>query len=182
MKHTRKTSNPVGSDFDLYLEEGLKDAEMAAAFINAAIEENDSTYLPIALGKVAKAHGMAEVSSESGIGREALYKMLSGEGNPGLANIIQILHACGLTLAVQPSGESPLPESHYIRREDLNEIIAKTVKETARVYETRKATKKRKVRDETAELKGLVAATHRMTAGAKARAGSTIKRATKKTR
>ena len=98
----RKINSAVGSDFHDHLEEELKNADAAAAYLNAAMEENDPDYLNIALGHVVRAHGFTNISRESGIGRETLYDMLSEDGNPGMDKIHDILEACGLSVKVIP--------------------------------------------------------------------------------
>lgn len=103
MKVSReKEFSPVGTDFDEDLLEQLRDPENAAYFIMAAMEENDADYLKIALGKVAKVHGISNVSKLTDLPRQTLYRMLAPDGNPSLDNIQQILEACGLAFAVVP--------------------------------------------------------------------------------
>lgn len=128
-------NNPVGSDFNEHLEFELKDPELAAYYINAAVEENDPSFLKIALGKVVKIHGPTEIAKMTNLNRESLYKMLSSGGNPGLENVIEILGACGLEISIQPKEKkianikSDIP---YVLKEDLDEIIATTTTEAVR--------------------------------------------------
>ncbi len=122
-----KYVNPVGSDFDEQLEGDLKDPEMAAHFINAAVEEHDSRYLKVALGKVVRIHGVTEISKMAKLNRESIYKMLGPDSNPGFENIIEILDACGLEITVQPKGliaeREQKVEPQYVRKDDLIEIL-----------------------------------------------------------
>jgi probable addiction module antidote protein len=87
--------------FEDHLNDELKDSGFAAEYINAAIEENDSEFLIYALNDVAKACGMSQLSEESGVNRQAIYKMLSENGNPSYKNIVKILEALGLELQVR---------------------------------------------------------------------------------
>jgi len=119
MKSKSKKISPIGSDFDESLDQDLKDPLMAAYFINAAMEENDVDYLKIAVGRVARVHGISDVSKFTGLGREAIYKMLAENGNPGLRNVQQILSALGLELVVRAKN-SPKHEPVDIK---IKEII-----------------------------------------------------------
>ncbi|MCJ2071033.1 putative addiction module antidote protein [Methylobacterium sp. J-030] len=78
----------------------------AAAYLSAALEENDPAAFRQALGDVARAHGMTAVADASGLGRESLYKALSQGGNPSLDTVQRVIAALGLTMAVIPS-QSP---------------------------------------------------------------------------
>lgn len=83
------------------LNERLKDPEYAAAYIEAAIEENDSDFLQVALGDVVKAHGVSKISDITGIARQALYRMISSDGNPTIKNINRLLESVGLEIDVK---------------------------------------------------------------------------------
>jgi hypothetical protein len=68
--------------------------------------------LPAALGNVAKAHTMTKVAEEAGVTREGLYTSLSEIGNPRFHNLIGVLKALGLRIAILPeSQESSLQQS-----------------------------------------------------------------------
>jgi probable addiction module antidote protein len=41
---------------------------------------------------------MTQLANETGLGRESLYKALSGEGNPSFATILKVIQALGLKL------------------------------------------------------------------------------------
>ena len=57
----------------------------------------DLTPVPTsALGNIARARGMSQLARDTGLGRESLYKALSGEGNPSFATILKVVHALGL--------------------------------------------------------------------------------------
>ena len=72
-----------------------------AAYIEAAIEEDDASLLTHALGVVARAKGMSKIAEDAGVTREALYKALSTEGDPRLSTLIGVLKALGLRLNVE---------------------------------------------------------------------------------
>ena len=80
----------------------LKDPVLAAAYIEAAIEEGDRAGLMLALRDVAQAQGgVAVIARKSKLSREATYRMLSARGNPELHSLTRILGAAGMRLSVQ---------------------------------------------------------------------------------
>ena len=78
------------------------DADMAA-YLEACFQEagDDAAFIAKALGNIARAKGMTQLSKDTGLGRESLYKALSGEGNPSFATILKVTHALGLKFYVQ---------------------------------------------------------------------------------
>jgi len=91
--------------FESDLEEKLRDPEFASAYIMSAIVENDLGFLPIALGDVAKAHGISKLAQETGINRRTLYKVFDKNGNPSFELVTQIAQSLGLELSVKPKGK-----------------------------------------------------------------------------
>jgi probable addiction module antidote protein len=81
--------------------EYLDTPEMIREYINVAIEENDPNLLRIALGDVAKAQGMTEISKKAHVSRQNLYKAFSSSGNPTLDTINKVVGALGLKLKVE---------------------------------------------------------------------------------
>ena len=53
-----------------------------------------------ALGTVAKAKGMSQVSKETGLARESLYRSLSVGGNPEFSTVWKVISSMGLRLIV----------------------------------------------------------------------------------
>jgi probable addiction module antidote protein len=41
---------------------------------------------------------MTQLAKDTGLGRESLYKALSGEGNPSFATILKVMSALGIKL------------------------------------------------------------------------------------
>jgi probable addiction module antidote protein len=78
----------------------LKTPEQQAAYIEAALEENDPAFLAKALGDVARARGMTQVAKDAGVTREALYRALSETGDPRLSTFMGVLNALGLKLKI----------------------------------------------------------------------------------
>ena len=83
--------------------EHLKSDEDMAAYLEACLQEagDDAAFIAKALGNIARAKGMTQLSKDTGLGRESLYKALSGEGNPSFATILKVTHALGLKFHVQ---------------------------------------------------------------------------------
>ncbi len=84
------------------LHEALKDPRDAAAYLEAALNEEDEEGFLLALRTVAEIHGIADVAKRAGVGRESLYKALSENGNPKLRTLVSVLHGIGLRLSFEP--------------------------------------------------------------------------------
>ena len=85
--------------------EHLKSKEDMAAYLEAALEDGDPSVVSAALGDIARSQGMARIAQDTGLGRESLYKSLSGEGNPELATVLKVINALGLRLRALPTGD-----------------------------------------------------------------------------
>jgi probable addiction module antidote protein len=99
MKH--KTS--ISHD-EAVVRELREDAEFAAEYLKAAMEEADEPrVLLIALRRIAEARGgIAHVARKAGIERESLHRALSGRGNPRFSTLAAVAKAVGLRLTVEP--------------------------------------------------------------------------------
>jgi probable addiction module antidote protein len=91
---------PLTTPFDVA--EYLDNDSVIAAYLSAAASDPDPDMLFAAIGDVAKARGMAEISRRSGLGRESLYKSLSSGAKPRHETLQAVLRALGLTFAVIP--------------------------------------------------------------------------------
>jgi len=78
--------------------EFLETEEQMAGYLAACMEEGDPALITYALGIIARAKGMTQLSRETGITREALYRALSKKGNPEFATILKVCNALGLRL------------------------------------------------------------------------------------
>jgi probable addiction module antidote protein len=80
--------------------EYLKTDEDMVLYLEACLEEagDDAAFIAKALGTIARAKGMTQLAKETGLGRESLYKALSGEGNPSFATILKVTNALGIKL------------------------------------------------------------------------------------
>lgn len=81
----------------------LNSEEDMAAYLEAALDENDPAVVAAALGDIARAKGMTQVARDAGLGRESLYKSLSADGNPELATVMKVVSALGMSLHIRPS-------------------------------------------------------------------------------
>jgi probable addiction module antidote protein len=78
----------------------LKTDEDMVAYLDACLAEagDDPAFIAHALGVIARAKGMSQLARDTGLGRESLYKALSGEGNPSFGTILKVMHALGVRL------------------------------------------------------------------------------------
>ena len=79
--------------------DALDAADEQAALLAEAFASGDPAMVTSALGIIARARGIAQVSRDTGLSREALYKATGPEGNPTLATLMGIMRATGLTLS-----------------------------------------------------------------------------------
>jgi len=84
------------SNFDV--SEYLDSEESIAAYLSAIIEENDPKLLLAAISDIAKARGMSKIASDSGLGRESLYKALNAESKPRFETILKVLNSLGVKI------------------------------------------------------------------------------------
>ena len=82
--------------------EHFNNEEDIVAYLEAALEENDTALISAALGDIARAKGMSKIAADTGLGRESLYKALSPNGNPELSTILKVIDALGLHLQAVP--------------------------------------------------------------------------------
>jgi len=80
--------------------EHLKTEEDMVTYLQACMDEagDDAAFIAAALGDIARAKGMTQLAKDTGLGRESLYKALSGEGNPSFGTILKVMHALGIKL------------------------------------------------------------------------------------
>ena len=83
--------------------EHLRTREEMAAYLDASIEEadGDAAFVAKAMGDIARARGMAQVASDSGLSRESLYSALSGERIPKFDTVLRVIDALGLKLRAE---------------------------------------------------------------------------------
>jgi len=89
------------------IQDHLKTEEDIQLYLDACFDEagDDAAFIAKVLGDIAKARSMTQLAKDTGMGRESLYKALSGEGNPSFGTILKVIHALGLKLHVELAGE-----------------------------------------------------------------------------
>jgi probable addiction module antidote protein len=77
----------------------LDSDEAVAAYLTAALEDDDPDLFLTALKDVARARGMSQLAKDTGLGRESLYKALSPGAKPRYDTILRVVHALGVKLS-----------------------------------------------------------------------------------
>jgi probable addiction module antidote protein len=93
-----KTSKFDAADF-------LKTPEQIAAYLTEALETGDTSFICTAIDTIARAKGMSNVAKATGLGRESLYKSLSGNTRPEFETIAKVVNSFGVKLVAQPIEE-----------------------------------------------------------------------------
>jgi probable addiction module antidote protein len=81
----------------------LNTPEAISVYLEDIFETENAELIAHALGTVARAKGMTEVSRKTGLSRESLYKALSKEGNPEFATILKVMSALDLKITARAS-------------------------------------------------------------------------------
>jgi probable addiction module antidote protein len=82
--------------------ERLSDPREAAAYLNAALAEDDIRVFLVALRDIVEAHGgISVLAKETDLNRESLYRTLSLQGNPTLISLFLMFDALSLELQVK---------------------------------------------------------------------------------
>jgi len=83
----------------------LDDEETIAAYLTAALEEDDPDFFLSAVGDVAKARGMSQIAEKTGLGRESLYKAFAPGAKPRYETVRKVLESLGVKVTVTPADE-----------------------------------------------------------------------------
>ncbi len=78
----------------------LKTEEDIKFFLQEVADTGTASDFIHAVGIVAKARGMTDVSKRVGVSRSSLYKSLSEQGNPNFTTVYDTIKACGLKMAI----------------------------------------------------------------------------------
>jgi probable addiction module antidote protein len=88
-------------NYKKHLLEQLQHPEEAAAYLNAALHDEDPYTFLLALRDIAEAQGgMGHLAKHSELNRENLYRTLSIRGNPRFFNLLAVLDVFGLELSI----------------------------------------------------------------------------------
>lgn len=83
--------------------EHITEPEDQAELLADALASGDVHTIAAAIGIVARARGMTELSKETGIKRQQLYRTLGPAGNPTLETMLKVLPALGLRMRIEAS-------------------------------------------------------------------------------
>ena len=86
------------TDFDIA--EYLDNEEIIAAYLSEILAEGNAAEFMAALGDVARARGVSELAAQTGLGRESLYKTISGNSKPRFDTVLKIANALNLQLSL----------------------------------------------------------------------------------
>ena len=81
--------------------EHINTKEDVTAYLEAALEENDTALLLAVIGDIAHSKGMAQIAKDLNLARESLYRSLSQDGNPSFATIAKVLDYLGFQLSIK---------------------------------------------------------------------------------
>jgi len=70
------------------------------AYLQAALDENDTALLFSVIGDVARSKGMAQIARDLNLNRESLYRSLAEDGNPSFSTVVKVLDNLGMRLNV----------------------------------------------------------------------------------
>ena len=103
------SNQKVALSHDEWEIEALKaDPEMAVLYLKEAMTllsggQQDRGAGLLAIRSIAQAYGgLAKISQDAGISREALYRAFSPKGNPTLNTLLAVLGSVGMRLSVEP--------------------------------------------------------------------------------
>lgn len=103
VKRRRKSKS-----YDQILLKQLRDPEVAAEYLSAAVQDGKLDLFLVALKNVAESHGgIGVLSGITKLNRQSMYKTFSEKGNPKLSSLLTVLDALGINLSFSPqeSGE-----------------------------------------------------------------------------
>ncbi len=80
------------------IQDHLKTVKQQISYLEAALDEDDPSFIATAIGDVARARGVSAFARETGLSREAIYKAFRPGGNPTIDTINKALRALGVRL------------------------------------------------------------------------------------
>lgn len=97
-KHTFTEEELQVSPFDAA--KYLTDEADIAEYLAVSLEDPNPDVFLTALGNVVRAHGMTQLSKETGLAREALYRTFQPGKDPHFSTIVKIMRAIGIQLTL----------------------------------------------------------------------------------
>lgn len=92
--------------FDNLLIEELADDKVAREYLRTCLEEDTPEEFLVSLGNVVRAQRgrMSAIAEATGLGRESLYKALSGKTKARFDTVVKVISALGLHLTIPEEG------------------------------------------------------------------------------
>jgi probable addiction module antidote protein len=81
----------------------LDSEETIAAYLSAALDDDNPDLFLVAIKDIARARGMTQLAKDTGLGRESLYKALAPGAKPRYDTILKVVRALGVTLHASPT-------------------------------------------------------------------------------
>ncbi|MCL2443651.1 MAG: putative addiction module antidote protein [Treponema sp.] len=75
--------------------------EDVTAYLEAALEGNDTALLLSVIGDIARSKGMAQIANDLNLNRKSLYRSLASDGNPSFVTVAKVLNNLGYQLSVR---------------------------------------------------------------------------------
>lgn len=102
----KKKRRVKSKSYDAFLKKELRDADLAAEYLSASIQDQSLEGFLVALKNVAEAHGgIGVLARVTDLNRQSMYKMFSARGNPTVSSLITVLDALGLELSFSTQGK-----------------------------------------------------------------------------
>lgn len=139
-KTIRREPVPPSVPAEPYLRKDLRDPAFAAAYLNAAAEEEVPGDFMFGLRKVVEAYGgIGRIVKRAKLNRQQLYKTLSSAGNPEFRTLRAILAATGFSLTVVPKekrkGRKARPQAARIQKAGARSAVTPAVARRRRLPE-----------------------------------------------
>jgi probable addiction module antidote protein len=80
----------------------LKTPVAIAEYLTEAFETNDPAYILTAFDTVARAKGITDISKETGLARESLYKTFRENARPEFETVRKVMLSFGVKWVVEP--------------------------------------------------------------------------------
>lgn len=84
--------------------EYLDSDEAIAEYLTQVLADGDNEEFLRAIGHVAKAKGMAQISKDTGLGRESLYKAFRPNAKPRFDTVMRVMSALSLEVRLNKLG------------------------------------------------------------------------------
>ena len=78
----------------------LDDKEVIAEYLSQILNDGNTDELLLALGNIAKAKGMTQLSEDTGLERESLYKTFNYKSKPEFNTVIKVMESFGVKIQI----------------------------------------------------------------------------------